>query len=99
VREAVEVRGDIAAWWALARDGAEAAVDAEDEVFVAQALAMLPPQPWTVETWGQWTEAVKAATGRKGRELYRPLRRAMTGRETGPEMAALMPLLRPPARR
>jgi glutamyl-tRNA synthetase len=99
VREAVEVRGDIAAWWALARDGAEAAVDAEDEVFVAQALAMLPPQPWTAETWGQWTEAVRAATGRKGRALYRPLRRAMTGRETGPEMAALMPFLRPPARR
>ncbi len=98
VREAVDVMGDVAGWWALARDGAVAAVDAEDEGFVAQALAMLPAAPWTGTTWQEWTEAVKSATGRKGRGLYRPLRRALTGRETGPEMAALMPFLKLPHR-
>jgi glutamyl-tRNA synthetase len=54
---------------------------------------MLPQKPWTHDTWAQWTETVKAATGRKGKGLYRPLRRALTGRETGPEMADVMPLL------
>ncbi len=98
VREAVGVIADVEAWWKIAADGAVAAVDPEDEGFVEEALAMLPAAPWTPATWGEWTEAVKAATGRKGRALYRPLRRAMTGRETGPEMAALMPFLKRPRR-
>jgi glutamyl-tRNA synthetase len=89
---------DLAEWWALIRDGAVAAVDAEDREFVGQALAMLPPRPWDGATWGAWTEAVKAATGRKGRALYRPLRRALTGRDAGPEMADLMPLMQAPPR-
>ena len=69
-------------------------VDEADRAFVAQALAMLPARPWTVATWGEWTSAVKEATGRKGKDLFRPLRRALTGRDAGPEMADVMPLLR-----
>jgi len=90
----ITVLDDLAPWWALIRDGAEPLVDEADRDFVAQALAMLPPQPWTAQTWGDWTGAVKAATGRKGKDLFRPLRRALTGRDAGPEMADLMPLLR-----
>ncbi len=83
----------VAGWWDLIANGAEPLVDAEDADFVKQALAMLPPKPWTAATWGDWTNAVKEATGRKGKGLYRPLRRALTGRDAGPEMADLMPLL------
>ena len=79
----ITVLDDLAGWWALFRDGAEPLVDEADREFVAQALAMLPPQPWTTETWGEWTAAVKAATGRKGKDLFRPLRRALTGRMPG----------------
>jgi glutamyl-tRNA synthetase len=68
-------------------------VDPEDAEFVAEAMALLPDAPWDGETWGRWTAAVKAATGRKGRGLFRPLRLALTGREAGPDMAALMPFL------
>lgn len=89
----ITVREDLAEWWALFRDGAAPLVDAEDREFVAQALALLPPRPWTGETWGAWTTAVKEATGRKGKALFRPLRRALTGRDAGPEMAEVMPLL------
>jgi glutamyl-tRNA synthetase len=84
---------DLAGWWDLFRDGAEPLIDAEDRDFVAQAMALLPPRPWTTATWGQWTEAVKVATGRKGKGLFRPLRRALTGLDAGPEMADVMPLL------
>lgn len=90
----ITVLEDLGQWWALIRDGAAPLVDEADRDFVAQALAMLPPQPWTTATWGEWTNAVKAATGRKGKDLFRPLRRALTGRDAGPEMADLMPLLR-----
>jgi glutamyl-tRNA synthetase len=84
---------DLADWWALCRDGAVPVVADEDRDFVRQALAMLPPTPFTTVTWGAWTTAVKDATGRKGKTLFRPLRLALTGRESGPEMADLMPLL------
>lgn len=87
---------ETADWWALCREGTAGAVPPEDAAFVAEAMRLLPPRPWGPETWKGWTEAVRAATGRKGRALYRPLRLALTGREHGPEMAALMPLLQKP---
>jgi glutamyl-tRNA synthetase len=87
---------DAAEWWALCRDGAAPVIAPEDAAFVTQAMALIPPRPWGAGTWQEWTAAVKAATGRKGRALFRPLRLALTGRDHGPEMAALMPLLRKP---
>jgi glutamyl-tRNA synthetase len=90
----ITVLDDLAGWWTLFSEGAEPLVDEADRDFVAQALQMLPPKPWTHETWGEWTGAVKAATGRKGKDLFRPLRRALTGRDAGPEMADVMPMLR-----
>jgi glutamyl-tRNA synthetase len=89
----ITVLDDMADWWTLFRDGATPLIDDADRAFVAQALALLPAQPWTTATWGQWTSAVKEATGRKGKDLFRPLRRALTGRDAGPEMADVMPLL------
>ena len=83
-------------WWRIARQGPGPVDHGEDAAYVAEALALLPPRPWGAESWRDWTEAVKAATGRRGAALYRPLRRALTGRERGPEMAAFMPLLRRP---
>jgi glutamyl-tRNA synthetase len=92
-RENITVLSDLDMWWNLFQNGAEPLIDIEDANFVADAIAMLPPKPWTEHTWHQWTETVKAATGRKGKGLYRPLRRALTGRDAGPEMADVMPLL------
>ena len=90
----ITVLSDLAEWWTLFRDGATPLVDPEDVEFVRDALAMLPPQPWTTATWSEWTNAVKEATGRKGKGLFMPLRKALTGRANGPEMADVMPLLR-----
>jgi len=84
---------DLDGWWHLCRDGAEPAVDEGDREFVAQAMALLPDPPFTEATWADWTGAVKQATGRKGKALFMPLRKALTGQERGPEMADLMPLL------
>lgn len=89
----IEVLADLDRWWSLCRDGATPVVAPEDAAFVAQALALLPPRPWDGNTWGAWTAAVKEATGRKGKGLFMPLRRALTGMDHGPEMAQLMPLL------
>lgn len=87
---------DAATWWTLCQNGAEPVIDAEDAEFVSEAIAMLPPRPWTQETWGEWTTAVKAASGRKGRGLFQPLRKALTGQPHGPDMRLLMPFLTKP---
>ncbi len=92
-KENIETLGDLDGWWAMFRDGAAPVIADEDAAFVAQAMEMLPEMPFDEGTWGTWTAAVKEATGRKGRGLFRPLRLALTGQESGPEMAAVMPLL------
>ena len=94
VRENVERRADIAGWWDLVERGAPPLVAEGDEAFVAEALGMLGDPPYGPEAWDRWTGDVKAATGRKGRALFMPLRHAVTGRERGPDMAALLPLLK-----
>ena len=93
MRDNIETLKDLEAWWAMCRDGADPVIDDEDSAFVAEALAMLPDAPFGPDTWSTWTGAVKAATGRKGRGLFMPLRKALTGQAHGPDMAALMPLL------
>ncbi|MCA0405113.1 MAG: glutamate--tRNA ligase [Proteobacteria bacterium] len=64
-----------------------------DEAFLAAAASALPPAPFDELSWPTWTKAVSAATGRKGKELFMPLRLALTGREHGPELKAVLPLL------
>ncbi|MEP1588119.1 MAG: glutamate--tRNA ligase [Tateyamaria sp.] len=92
-RDNIETLKDLDAWWALCRDGADPVIEDEDREFVAQAMTMLPEAPFDADTWGAWTGAVKAATGRKGRGLFMPLRKALTGQAHGPDMGALLPLL------
>jgi glutamyl-tRNA synthetase len=65
----------------------------EDAGLIAKAAELLPAEPWNEETWGAWTKAVGAATATKGRALFHPLRLALTGRESGPEMKKLLPLI------
>jgi len=100
MRENIETRKDLAGWWELFRDGAEPVIADEDRDFIAEAMAILPEGPLTQDSWGAWTQAVKEQTGRKGKGLFMPLRKALTGRERGPEMADVLPLLQTiPARK
>ena len=75
------------------RDGAEPQIDPEDRAFIAEAMALLPEGPHDNETWGKWTAEVREATGRKGKGLFMPLRKALTGQAHGPDMAKVLPLL------
>ncbi|MEX1108781.1 MAG: glutamate--tRNA ligase [Dongiaceae bacterium] len=65
----------------------------EEPEFLAESASLLPSEPWDRDIWSRWTNALKEKTGRKGRALFRPLRLALTGRDAGPEMAALLPLI------
>ena len=95
VRGNLETFAEAGDWWRIVRDGPEQQPELSDEdvSFVRAAFDLLPLEPWDGSTWKSWTEAVKGATGRKGRALFMPLRLALTGRESGPELADLLPLL------
>lgn len=91
------VRGNIARldeardWWAVCHRPLTPGL--EDPDFARAAAELLPEEPWDAATWGRWTEALKQATGRKGKTLFHPLRLALTGREHGPELKLLLPLI------
>ena len=82
---------DVAIWWRVVEG--EIVPVIEDAAYLAEALALLPPEPWDEKTWSQWTSALKEATGKKGKALFHQLRIALTGRDKGPELAALLPLI------
>ena len=79
------------AWLAICRGPVVPQI--ADAAFAATAAGLLPPEPWDEATWGNWTAAVKQATGRKGKDLFLPLRLALTGLDRGPELKALLPLI------
>ena len=93
LRENLAKFPDIAEWSKLLTGPIEPVIADEDREFLALAKALLPAEPWDEDTWGQWTQALKAATGRKGRALFMPLRMALTGRQDGPELKSLLVLL------
>jgi glutamyl-tRNA synthetase len=65
----------------------------EDKAFAAAAAELLPTGTYDESTWSMFTDAVKAATGAKGKALFMPLRKALTGKDHGPEMGRLLPLI------
>ena len=65
----------------------------DDAEFVATAAELLPSEPWSEDVWPTWTGALKAETGRKGRQLFMPLRLALTGQDHGPDMRQLIPVI------
>ena len=93
VRDNITTLNDLSPWWTLCSEGAEPVISAEDKDFVTEALALLPEGPFSADTWSNWTQAVKEATGRKGKSLFMPLRLALTGQAHGPDMSTLLPLL------
>ncbi|MGH1367795.1 MAG: glutamate--tRNA ligase [Maritimibacter sp.] len=92
-RDNITTLDDLGAWWTLCRDGADPLVEEEDADMIKTAMDLLPAPPYTADSWKSFTTAVKDATGRKGRGLFMPLRKALTGMDHGPDMSALMPLL------
>lgn len=95
VRGNITTVGEAAEWWKIISQGPDIhdGMSEDDRDFARLAFDQLPPETWNAETWKQWTDAVKASSGRKGKQLFMPLRLALTGRSSGPELAGLLPLL------
>ena len=95
VRGNLDKLSDAAGWWKIVREGPEQAPEFSkaDRDFVRKAIDMLPEEPWDRTTWKSWTDQIKENTKRKGKQLFMPLRLALTGLASGPELADLLPLL------
>ncbi|MEM7680165.1 MAG: glutamate--tRNA ligase [Pseudomonadota bacterium] len=93
VQANLEKLSDIKEWWHVAKGPVKPVIEEPD--FINEALTLLPPAPWNENTWSEWTGKVKEQTGRKGKQLFMPLRQAITGMNHGPELADLLVLIGP----
>ncbi|HTI03159.1 MAG TPA: glutamate--tRNA ligase, partial [Acidisoma sp.] len=80
-------------WWEIVAGEILAPAQPGDADLLRAAAESLPAEPWDEQTAGAWTKQLAAATGRKGRALYHPLRLALTGEESGPDLRHLLPLI------
>jgi len=92
IRPNLSTVAEAADWWQVVEGPVAAAIPEEDRAFLALAAGIAEGIDWS-DPWPALTGALKQATGRKGRALFLPLRLALTGREHGPDMAALLPLI------
>jgi len=65
----------------------------EDAEFLSLSAELLPPEPWDENTFNNWINEIKLKTGRKGKDLFHPLRKAITAMDDGPELKILLPLI------
>ena len=93
IRPNLATVAEAADWWRVVEGPVEVAAAEEDRAFLARAAEVAATLDWSADPWHALTAALKEASGRKGRALFLPLRLALTGREHGPDMAALLPLI------
>lgn len=94
IRPNLATVAEAADWWHVVEGPVAAnAFDAETAAYLDAAVAAAGRIDWRDDPWRALTDALKAETGRKGKSLFLPLRQALTGRDHGPEMAALLPLI------
>ncbi|MDQ0248543.1 glutamyl-tRNA synthetase [Sphingomonas kyeonggiensis] len=92
IRPNLSTIAEAADWWSVVEGPVTASIAEEDRPFLGQAAEVAATLDWS-NPWPALTGALKESTGRKGRALFLPLRLALTGREHGPDMAALLPLI------
>ena len=91
------VRGNIAyfdevrQWWQVVAGEIEPQI--EDEALCRAAGELLPAEPFDEQSWPDWTKAIREETGAKGKALFMPLRKALTGKDHGPELKQLLPMM------
>lgn len=93
IRPNLATLAEAADWWHVVEGPIDAAPDPEDVAFLTEAASAAAAIDWSGDPWHALTGTLKESTGRKGRTLFLPLRLALTGRDHGPDMAALLPLI------
>lgn len=93
VRANVKNLAEAKQWWDILHGEVSAELNHDERAFLRSTVAHLPPEPWNETTYDAWLVSVKPTTERKGKELFMPIRKALTGLDHGPELKKLLPLL------
>jgi glutamyl-tRNA synthetase len=93
VRNNIKTLAEVQQWFAIMHENVEASLNHDERAFIRSVVNQLPAEPWSESTYDAWIAAIKPTTQRKGKELFMPLRLALTGRDHGPELKKLLPLL------
>ena len=91
VRPNLTIVDDIKVWMDICHH--ELTPIMEDTELTTVAAALLPNEPWDENTFNTWMNKVKEKSGKKGKELFHPIRKALTARDNGPELKILLPLI------
>ncbi|WP_367363906.1 glutamate--tRNA ligase [Candidatus Tisiphia endosymbiont of Nedyus quadrimaculatus] len=92
VRANLQKLYEIKDWWNICYSPSK--VEGLDKDFLKQAAILLPDEPITLDSWSIWTKKIMVVTGKKGKDVFLPLRLSITGMPSGPEMSVILPLLR-----
>jgi glutamyl-tRNA synthetase len=93
VRDDLDLLKEARGWWDVVAGSIVPPVMDGDREVLAAACEILPPEPWDTTVWPSWIAALEQATGLSGEALLTPLRLALTGEDTGPDLASLLPLI------
>ena len=93
VRPNLSTVADAAGWWQVIEGPVQSSADPADTNYLAHAAGVATALDWAHDPWHALTVELKTSSGRSGKALFMPLRRALTGRDHGPDMAALLPLI------
>ncbi|MBQ9034579.1 MAG: glutamate--tRNA ligase [Alphaproteobacteria bacterium] len=91
VRPNLDIVADVKAWADICHHEVVPAI--EDKALTDLAASLLPLEPWDENTFNTWLNEVKTQSGKKGKELFHPIRKALTALDNGPELKTLLPLI------
>ncbi len=93
VREEIDLLSEARGWWDVVSGTIVPPVMADEQVLLRAAQETLPAEPWDHTVLTTWLAQLGDATGRRGQPLLAPLRLALTGEDSGPDLGALLPLI------
>lgn len=89
VRGNINTIKDTKSWWDICFADIDPIIKDEDRDFLSEASKLLPGENWDLDSWDQWISSLKQNLGRAGKNLFLPLRLALTALDHGPEMKFL----------
>lgn len=93
VRHNISKFSEVKLWYNICKEVLAPQINQNDKQYLLQAIQLLPNDQWNEQTWSKWTNEIKKDTGRNGKELFMPIRLALTAMEHGPELKFLLPLI------
>ncbi len=86
----IEILGEIDKWWKICKTDFRYENAQNDKEFLKAASELLPQDTKDAECWNKWLAEIKKNSQRKGKELFLPIRLALSGEVHGPELKHLI---------